>query len=344
MRIARSAWAFCFAIVLRAAAQDASPPTPAYLLRMERQRGLEDACILLRSDGPYHLERDVGDKVEVYEGDLPADNLRQIEHWVSADELFHLTQDKIVAPIFSHGKDALILAVNRPGRWQNLAFPAPTTWQPFEQSVSPLADWFDAMLSAKHRVKLREEQARNNCIPPREIKFSARPRTTKPQVMPEFLFVLHNTRVEGKLGTKVCLVVYADGRFHREVRTQQMQSVTVTTAIYEGKENEQEMQQLRSILSAPDLLAPRSQLLPSGGMMKEGEIAALTVPEHQKAKTTFFWRYVPEGLMGARIFDENGMKALEPLAHWVKEDVDARSGEPIANGALNDCAPVGQPE
>jgi hypothetical protein len=311
---------------------------------MERQRGLEDACILVRSDGPYHLERDVGDKVDVYEGDLAADNLRQIEHWVSADELFQLTQDKIVAPIFSQGKDAVILAVNRPGRWQNLAFPAPTTWKPYHQSVAPLADWFDAMLSAKHRVRLREEQARNNCIPPREIKFSSRARATKPQATPEFLFVLRNTRIEGKLGVKVCSVVYADGRFHREVRTQQMQSVAVTTAIYEGRENDQEMQQLRAILSAPDLLAPRSQLLPSGGMMKEGEIATLTLPDHQKPKTRFFWRYVPEGLMGARIFDESGMKVLEPLAHWVKEDVEARSAEPVANGTLNDCAPIGPPE
>jgi hypothetical protein len=311
---------------------------------MERQRGLEDSCILVRSDGPYHLEKDNGDKVDVYEGDLPPDRLLQIEHWASADELFQLTQDKIIAPIFGQGKDALILAVNRPGRWQNLSFPTPSTWQPYEQSVVPLAKWFDEMLSAKHKVKRREEEARSNCIPPHEIKFSSRDRTPKPHVLRDFLFVLSITRIDGKTGMKTCSVVYADGRFHREVRTQTMGSSTVSTAVYEGKETDEELQQLRTILSSPDLQAPRSQLLPSGGLMKEGEIAALIVPDRQKTRTTLFWRYVPEGLMGAKIYDESGMKQLGPLAQWVKSDIESRSAVPVPNGTLNDCVPIQAPE
>jgi hypothetical protein len=311
---------------------------------MERQRGLEDACILVRSDGPYHLERDNGEKVDVYEGDLPPDRLRQIEHWVSADELFQLTQDKIIDPIFGQGKDALILAVNRPGRWQNLSFPTPYTWQPYQQTVVPLAKWFDEMLSAKHKVKRREEEARGNCIPPHEIKFSSRARVTKTQVLPDFLFVLHVTQIEGKTGTKMCSVVYADGRFHREVRTQTMGSSTVNMAVYEGRETEQDLQQLRTILAAPGLQAPRSQLLPSGGLMKEGEIAGLTVPDHPKMRTTFFWRYVPEGLMGAKIYDESGMKQLGPLSQWVKSDIESRREAPVPNGTLNDCVPIQAPE
>jgi hypothetical protein len=337
-------WFLCIAIILPAAAQDANPPTPAYLLRMERQRGLEDACILVRSDGPYHMERDNGEKVDVYEGNLPEDALQRIEHWVGADELFQLTQDKIIAPVFGQGKDAVILAVNRPGRWQNLAFPTPSNWQPLQQSVVPLAKWFDEMLDAKHRVKLREEEARNNCIPPREIKFSTRAKATKPQALPDFLFVLHVTRIDGKTGMKACSVVYGDGRFHHEVKTQTMQSTTVSTAIYEGREGDEDIQQLRTILAASDLQAPRSQLLPSGGLMKDGEIAALTVPDHQKIRTTLFWRYVPEGLMGAKIYDESGMKELGPLTQWITTDIEARSQTPVANGTLNDCVPLQAPE
>lgn len=311
---------------------------------MERQRGLEDACILVRSDGPYHMERDTGDKVDVYEGNLPANALLRIQHWVSADELFQLTQDKIVAPIFDQGKDAVILAVDRPGRWQSLAFPAPSTWQPYQQSVAPLAQWFDEMMNAKHRVRLREEEARSNCIPPRELKFSSRPKATKPQALPDFLFVLHLTRIDGKLGMKTCSVVYGDGRFHREVRTQTMGNNTVSTAVYEGRESDEDIRQLRTILAAPELLAPRSQLLPSGGLMKEGEIAALTVPDRPKPRTTLFWRYVPQGLVSGRIFDESGMKQLTPLTLWVKSDIDARSETPVANGTLNDCVPIQAPE
>jgi hypothetical protein len=344
VKISCCVWAFCVAAILRAAAQDAPPPSPAYLLRLERLRGLDDACILVRSDGPYHLEKAAGDNVDVYEGDLPADTLQQLERWVSTDELFQLTQDKIVAPIFSQGKDELVLAVNRPGYWQNLTFPAPPTWQPYQKSVAPLSQWFDEALNAKHRQKRREEEARNNCIPPREIKLATRPAAPKGIAIPDFVFVIRDMQVQNDAGTKTCSIVYPDGRYHREVKAQKMDSNNVTTAVYEGHEAPDDLRDLKSILATPDLLAPRGQTLPSGGMMMEGEIVTLILPENRKLRTILFWKYVPAGLMGARRFDESGMKELDPLAQWVKAKIDARSDAPVANGSLNDCVPVRPPE
>jgi len=340
VNISRAVWAFCFAAILRAAAQDAVPAAPAYLLRLERLRGLDDACILVRSDGPYHVEKNAGDKVDVYEGELPADALQQLERWVSADELFDLTQEKIVAPIFSQGTDELVLAVNRPGYWQNLTFPAPPTWQPYQKSVAPLSQWFDEMLNARHRQKRREEEARNNCIPPREIKLAKRPAVPKEIAIPDFLFVLRDMQVQNDAGSKTCSIVYPDGRYHREVKTQKINSTTVTTAVYEGRENGDDVRDLRSILTSPDLRTPRGQTLPSGGMMMEGEIVTLIIPENHKLTTILFWRYVPEGLMGAHRFDESGMKELDPLAQWVKAKIDTNGDPPVAHGTLNDCVPV----
>jgi hypothetical protein len=331
-------------MILRAAAQDAAPSGPAYLLRLERLRGLDDACILVRSDGPYHLEKDAGDKVDVYEGDLAADSLPQLERWVSADELFQLTQDKIVAPIFSQGKDELVLAVDRPGYWQNLTFPAPQTWQPYQKSVAPLSQWFDEMLNAKHRQKRREEAARNNCIPPREIKLATRPAAPKGIAIPDFVVVLRDMQVQNDAGSKACSIVYPDGRYHREVKTQKMNSPTVTTAVYEGRESGDDLRDLKSILANPDLVAARGQTLPSGGMMTEGEIVTVILPENHKLRAILFWRYAPAGLMGAHHFDESGMKELDPLEQWVKAKIDARNDPPVANGTLNDCVPVRPPE
>ena len=343
MRISGCVWALCFVLILRASAQDAAP-APAYLLRLERLRGLDDACILVRSDGPYHLEKDAGDKVDVYEGDLTAETLQQLERWVSADELFLLTPEKIVAPIFSQGKDELVLAVNRPGYWQNLTFPAPQTWQPYQKSVAPLSQWFDEMLNAKHRQKRREEEARNNCVPPREIKLVKRPAAPKKIAIPDFVFVLRDMQVQKDSGTKACSIVYPDGRYHREVKTQKMNSTTVTTAVYEGREDGDDLRDLKSILGSPDLVAPRAQTLPSGGMMMEGEIVTLILPENHKLRTILFWKYVPAGLMGTRRFDESGMKELNPLAEWVKAKIDAPGDAAVANGTLNDCVPVPPPE
>ena len=331
-------------MILRAAAQDAAPPGPVYLFRLERLRGLDDACVLVRSDGPYHLERDAGDKVDVYEGDLPADVQQQLGRWVSADELFELTQDKIVAPIFSQGKDELVLAVNRPGYWQNLTFPAPPTWQPYQKSVAPLSQWFDEMLSAKHRQKRREEEARNNCIPPREIKLAKRAEAPKEIAIPDFLFVLRDMQVQNDSGTKACSIVYPDGRYHHEVKTQKMNSTTVTTAVYEGRESGDDLRDLKAILASPNLVASRGQTLPSGGMMMEGEIVTLILPENHKLRTILFWKYVPAGSMGARRFDESGMKELDPLAQWARTKIDARGDAPVASRTLNDCVPLRSPE
>ena len=78
--------------------------------------------------------------------------------------------------------------------------------------------------------------------------------------------------------------------------------------------------------------------------MKEGEIAALTVPDRPKPRTTLFWRYVPEGLVSGKIFDESGMKQLNPLSQWVKSDLEGRGDPPIVNGTLNECVPIQAPE
>jgi hypothetical protein len=321
-------------------AQENTPPTPAYLLRLERMTGLSDVCVLVRSDGPYHLEKNDSEKVDVYEGELPESDLRNIEHWVSADELFVLTQGKIIDPLFSSGKDELIVGVNRPGHWQNLSFPAPSTWQPFRQSVVPLAQWFDEILRAKHRVKLREEEGRTNCMPPHELKFSTRQASPASRPIPDFLFILHNTRVEKQAGSKVCTIIYRDGQYHRETKSQKMGSDEISASVYEGKVSETDMNQVQGILDRPEIQNRRTPLPPSGGYMKEGEITSVTFPADRKIRTILFWNYVPAGLVGGKLYDESGMKALEPLTQWLKTAIEAQSAAPIAGESLNGCVPV----
>ena len=340
MRIRYLVWIGCLGIVLPLVAQENAPPSPAYLLRLERRGGLNDVCVLVRSDGPYHLEKNGDEKVDVYEGDLPESDVRKIEHWVSADELFTLTQGKIIAPLFSSGKDELIVGVHRPGYWQNLSFPAPATWQPLKQSVAPLAAWFDEILKAKHRVKLREEEGRSNCIPPHELKFSRRETAPTASPKPDFLFILRDTKVEKQSGNKVCTIVYRDGQYHRETKAQKMGSDEVNFATYEGKVSEADMDQLQGILAKPELQDRRAPLPPSGGYMTEGEITSVTFLSNDKPRTILFWNYVPAGLIGVKRFEESGMKELEPLNQWLKTAIESQNVAPIADGPVNDCVPV----
>jgi len=317
--------------------------TPAYLLRLERMGVLSDICVLVRSDGPYHLEKNDGDKVEVYEGTLPESDVQNIQRWVSADELFTLTQNKIIAPLFSSGKDELVVAVHRPGYWQNLDFPAPSTWQPLRQSVAPLAQWFEEILKTKHRVKLKEEEGRSNCIPRHELKFSTREPPPAAQPKPDFLFILHNTTVENQFGKKVCTIVYRDGQYHRETKAQKMGSTEISTATYDGRVDAADVTQLQKILEKPELQNRRALLPPSGGYMKEGEIASVTFPGETKPRTVLFWNYVPAGLVSGKIYDENGMKDVAPLTQWLKTTVESQKVPPTANGSLNDCVPMLRP-
>jgi hypothetical protein len=168
------AWIAVLALGTLARAQSQSDTTPSYLLRLVHAHSYENVCVLLRGDGQYHLERETAQKTEIFEGTLALAEMQRIEHLLSAEELFQLTEDKIVKDPDATHDVQLILSVHRPGHWQNLTFPQVASWQPYHESVLPLVDWLEEMRKAKNRVKLREEVARNNCLPPPKLELKVR--------------------------------------------------------------------------------------------------------------------------------------------------------------------------
>jgi len=327
-------------VVPVARAQEDPAGTPAYLLRLERMYVEDSVCVLVRSDGQYHLERTDWDKTEVFEGDLSDSELHRLEHWVGENELFDLTQEKIVAPIFTGPKDQLSLGVNRPGYWQNLNFPAPSNWQRYRQSVVPLVQWLDELRKSKHRVKLREEQGRTNCKPPFRPVLSTRSAQKKSETVKPFVFFVQTTSFKGKQGEKRCAVVYPDGRYHRETKSQHNGSDEVATAVYEGSVKADSMRELGAILTSPELRNRREPQLPWGMFQTDGEITGLTFAQEGRARTTFFWKYAPiPGLVGAGRVEESGMQTLEPLREWLKANVEDAGIAPAANLPLSDCVP-----
>lgn len=161
-------------IVPRAHSQNSASAPPSYLLRLVHARSYENICVLVRADGQYHFERDTAAKTEIFEGSLPPGDMLRIQHWLAADELFDLSDDKIVRPAAAEHDVQLILSVHRPGYWQNLTFPAPSSWEPYHESIMPLVDWLEELRKVKNRVKLREEVARNNCLPPPKLELKTR--------------------------------------------------------------------------------------------------------------------------------------------------------------------------
>lgn len=154
---------------------DASTPAPSYLFRLVHAHSYENLCVLVRADGQYHWERETAQKTEIFEGTLELADMQRIEHLLSADELSDLTEEKIVRAPLAVNEVQLILSVHRPGHWQNLTFPQASSWEIYHDSVLPLVQWLEQMRKAKNRVKLREEVARNNCLPPPKLELKVRP-------------------------------------------------------------------------------------------------------------------------------------------------------------------------
>ena len=154
-------------------AQDSST-APSYLMRLVHAHTYENICVLVRGDGQYHFERETAQKTDVYEGALTSPDLQRVQHFLSANELFDLADDKGLKPASAGASVQVILSVHRPGRWQNLTFPTPQSWESFHDSVVPLLGWLEELRKAKNHVKLREEIARNNCLPPPKLELKTR--------------------------------------------------------------------------------------------------------------------------------------------------------------------------
>jgi hypothetical protein len=161
-------------LLARMHAQDDSSTPPAYLMRLVHAHTYENVCVLVRGDGQYHLERETAQKTDIFEGTLPLPELQRVEHLLSANELFELAEDKTLKPASAGASVQVILSVHRPGRWQNLTFPTPASWESFHESVVPLVAWLEELRKAKNRTKLREEIARNNCLPPPKLELKTR--------------------------------------------------------------------------------------------------------------------------------------------------------------------------
>ena len=173
----RAFWGTCalFMGATLALGQGSPAPEAAYLLQLERLQNGHFACVLVHTDGQYHLELRLPEKTGFFEGTLPPDDLRGLVRILSDDKLLHLQQSDIHSIFSENGRDLLRLAIFRPGSArQDLTFPSPGF--AFTGTVGPLLQWFERLEKRKGR-KLSEDEGRNNCAIPgeKEIRVTDRP-------------------------------------------------------------------------------------------------------------------------------------------------------------------------
>jgi hypothetical protein len=150
-----------------------------YLLHLETVTFYDQSCVLLKSDGQFHLELEKGDRARVFEGALPEDELVQVQKLINNDRLRNLTQNQIVEPSVNVQLDELHIDVFRGDHWQDLFFLDAPSRRPFENFIAPLVRWLDALHKEPHR-EVSEDEGKNDCqLPKRIVLKRRRPPATK---------------------------------------------------------------------------------------------------------------------------------------------------------------------
>ena len=155
-----------------------NPMTPAaanypYLLHLETMNFDDQACVLLRRDGQFHLEHERGSRTKIFEGVLSQPKMQEVQTLINDPMLRQLTEKQIVAPTGAIMLDELHVDIFRGDRWQDLFFVDDSSRRPFEHSIAPLVRWLQALRKEPHR-EISEEEGKNDCQLPKKIVLKTR--------------------------------------------------------------------------------------------------------------------------------------------------------------------------
>ena len=157
-------------------AQNTAPTPPAsfpFLLHLETMTFDDQSCVLLRSDGQFHLEAEKGDRTRVFEGNLSNPKLLEVQKLINDAPLRQLTQKQIVAPAENVMLDELHVNIFRGDHWQSLFFVDASSRKPFENFIAPLVRWLQELPREPH-TELSEDAGKNDCQLPKRIVLKLR--------------------------------------------------------------------------------------------------------------------------------------------------------------------------
>ena len=340
----------------------------SYLLRLEHVKEGEDICVLLQSDGNYHFERVLSDKALVYEGSVSRTSLQEVKTAVSSDEMLHLDQDRIPAPVVSLSYDELDLDIARVEGWQRLRFPDSDSRKAFHQSLDPLLKWVDS-LPGEGRVQLSEDEGKNNCLPRRreDVHLARRQETASPVPAgaspstvpsPYMLRILLDRLGPGE-ARRTCAIVYPNGFYHLEKSSQtyyvggvyQPEVINaglggrIKADVFEQFLDPRATKELRKLLDNPELVVSRHSSMPIGIHYSDAEITFVFIPREDRLQQLTFSNYFgadnPQTHMSAgghatRHVD-SAAGLLGPLQKWLRSNIESRKAARLKEAYGNNC-------
>lgn len=342
------------------------PTAPPFQMRVQHTIAHNDVCALFRADGLFHLERQNGDRFEALEGVLDKAELADVDRMLNEKELVVLAQKNIAVPMKITKRDEVYISILRSPFIQNLTFPDRESRRPFDNLVTPLLHWMDALQKHSHTT-LDEYSGRNSCMPPRKIGFSPRPvekqnaESPKPSSQtgsknpvsqaeaatpkhPSFLMRWESNHLTKGLVEETCVVVYPSGRYRMEKSLRGYSSKHKVRA-FEDSLGETDLEQLLALLDLPELKASTHQNLPEGKVFSEGELTTLAIGREGYIQRLNFASYFEQpGVFSSNVSvsTDPEERVVAPLRKWLKTRIETRKVGALQDATATRCVPQPQ--
>ncbi len=140
---------------------------------MAHQEGSKGSCILVETDGSFHLEERHRNSTRVYQGTLSADHLEELHALLAGAGFQRLLPEAVSSSLLPTGFDETLISVPGDGRWMSLRFVNGLNSERNQPLLSQFLKWKNGAAKSSHK-KMQEESGRNNCLPPGQLELKPR--------------------------------------------------------------------------------------------------------------------------------------------------------------------------
>jgi hypothetical protein len=332
---------------------------PGFWVRMERFYDHEDVCILVNTEGNYHLERVFSNKSEVYVGSLDAATVADLTAKLDAEQLRGLSQQAIRTALFSDTLDHFWIAVSRDGTLQSLNFPNVESRKPYRKSLDPLLNWLGILeRSRKNGTQLATPPGR--CVPPtlpmpiqseNSDPVTAAATTSPPKqrfASQDFLFrIVRNHFNPGGHVSRTCVIVRSDGRYRLE-KSKQSILESRQSKVYQGSVSPATLQELEKRLNAPELTRKRQEPVSDSAWSMEADSINVFIPRPDGVQQLLFRQYFNVhgrptevgGMSNMQYRVDQDAKVIEPIEDWVKRNIEETKNDSVKDAVPSECQTI----
>jgi len=165
-------------------------------------------------------------------------------------------------------------------------------------------------------------------------------RASPAAAVPPFLIRFYHIRFLQREAERTCAVVYADGRYHLEKSSQQVDG-PVSAQVHEASLDASQLQGLRRLLDDPDLKAVQHGNVSDGAEFSAADLTVVWIPRDGQVQHLQFASdlRMEAAIGGHYVVNDRNITLVRPLQKWVKTELPANKTNLIRGATPNQCAP-----